>query len=156
MAAATAVPLLLASLVSGAIVDRIGRRRTAVASDLASAVAFAAIPIASSSIGLSVGLMVAFAALGAVFDPAGVTAKDSMIPGAARAARRSLDEVNGWHEATWGVAFLAGPGLAGLLIATLGATSAVWIVTAAFLASAAAITRCGVDTSSIVVASRVC
>ncbi len=145
VAAATAVPLLLAGLVSGAIVDRIGRRRTAVVSDLASAASFAAIPIASASVGLSVGLMVALAAVGAVFDPAGVTAKDSLVPGAARAAGRSLDEVNGWHEATWGVAFLAGPGVAGLLIAAFGATSSVWIVAGAFLAAAVAVTRCEVD-----------
>ena len=145
VAAATAVPLLVAGLVSGAVVDRIGRRRTAVLSDLASAAAFAAIPVASASVGLSVGLMVVFAAIGAVFDPAGVTAKDSMVPGAARAAGRTLDEVNGWHEATWGVAFLAGPGVAGLLIAAFGATSSVWIVTGAFLTSAVAIGRCDVD-----------
>lgn len=145
VAAATAVPLLVASLVSGAVVDRIGRRRTAVASDLASAVSFAAIPVASATVGLSVGLMVVLAVVGAVFDPAGVTAKDSMVPGAARAAGRSLDEVNGWHEATWGVAFLAGPGLAGVLIATLGATSAVWVVAGAFVAAAVAIAACDVD-----------
>src|SRR5262245_57118297 len=42
VAAAAALPMLLSSLVAGAIVDRFGRRRTAVVADLLSAGAVAA------------------------------------------------------------------------------------------------------------------
>lgn len=139
VASATALPLLVSSLLAGSIVDRVGRRRTSIVSDVASAASFAAIPIAGEVVGLSIGILVVLAAGGAVFDPAGVTARETMLPAAARVANRRLDDVNGVHEAIWGVAFLAGPGLGGLLIAAFGAVAAVWVVTGTFLASAVAI-----------------
>ncbi len=51
--AITLVPLLLTSLVSGTLVDILGRRRVSVVSDLLSLVSVAAIPILSALVGLS-------------------------------------------------------------------------------------------------------
>ena len=66
------------------------------------------------------------AVIGAFFDPAGITARESMLPEAARAAGLPLERANGMHEAIWGVAYLVGPGVGGLLIAVVGATNAFW------------------------------
>ena len=74
--------------------------------------------------------------IGAFFDPAGITARESMLPEAARAAGLQLERANGMHEAIWGVAYLVGPGVGGLLIAVVGATNAFWATAALFAVSA--------------------
>ena len=136
LGAATALPLLASSLFSGAIVDRIGRRRTSIGSDLFSALSAASIPVVAATLGLNLPVLIALAVLGAVFDPAGVTAREAMLPGAAERSGWRLQRVNGVHEAVWGVAFLMGPGVGGLLIAAVGAASALWFTAGAFVASA--------------------
>ncbi len=139
LAAATAVPLLLSSVFSGTVVDTIGRRRTALLSDVMSAVSVAAIPVLDQVLGLELGWLVALAVLGAVFDPAGVTARETMLPAAAGRAGWPLERANGVHEAVWGVAFLLGPGIGGVLIAWVGAIDALWFTAAAFSVSALAV-----------------
>jgi MFS family permease len=136
LAAATAIPLLGASLISGTVVDTLGRRRTSVMSDLLSAASVAAIPIVGQLVGLSLGWLIALAVVGAVFDPAGVTARETMLPAAAGRAGWPLHRANGVHEAVWGVAFLLGPGVGGVLIALVGGLSALWFTAVAFVASA--------------------
>jgi len=136
LGAATALPLLFSSIFSGAIVDRVGRRRTSIGSDLFSAVSAASIPIVAATIGLNLPVLIALAVLGAVFDPAGVTARETMLPDAAERSGWRLQRVNGVHEAVWGVAFLMGPGIGGLLIAAVGAASALWFTAGAFVFSA--------------------
>ena len=134
--AITLLPLLATSLISGTIVDLIGRRAVSVASDLLSLVSVAAIPLLDGWIGLGLGWLAALAVLGATFDPAGITAREAMLPDAARASRLPLERANGLHEATWGVAFLVGPGVAGLLIALVGAVATFWGTAACFGAAA--------------------
>lgn len=136
LAAATALPLLASSLFSGTIVDRIGRKRTAVGSDVLSACSVAAIPLIDSAIGIDLLGLVVLAVIGAVFDPAGVTARETMLPATAARAGWPLERVNGVHEAVWGVAFLLGPGLGGVLIATVGAVDALWVTAVGFTLSA--------------------
>ncbi len=137
VAAATGLPLALSGLVAGTVVDAVGRRRSAIFSDVASCLALLAVPLVDVSIGLSVGWLVVLAAIGAVFDPAGWTARETMLPAVADAAGMRLERVNGVHEAVWGVAFLAGPGAAGLLIAYIGAVSTLWAAAAGFVLSSA-------------------
>ncbi len=135
VATAAAVPLIVASLVSGTVVDWFGRRRTAVVSDLLSLLAVAAIPIADATVGLSLAILVVFAALGAAFDPAGITARETLLPAAAHGAGWGLEKANSVHEAVWNVAFLIGPGIGGLLIATVGAAATLWVTAAGFALS---------------------
>ena len=136
LAAATALPLLVSSLLSGTIVDRLGRRRTAIGADLLSAASLAAIPLVDRAFGLDLGWLVVLAVVGAVFDPAGVTARETMLPAAAGRAGWPLERVNGLHEAIWGVAFILGPGVGGVLIAWVGAIDAMWVTTLGFALSA--------------------
>lgn len=136
VALVSGVPTLFVSLFSGTVVDTIGRRRTSVASDLLSAAAVAAIPIVALTVGLTFEWVLVLALLGAVFDPAGVTARESMLTGVSQATGMRLERVNGIHEAVWGLAFLVGPALGAALIATIGVESAFWIMSVAFVASA--------------------
>jgi len=135
VAAATALPLLAASLFAGSVVDRMGRRRAAIVSDLASAVSVAAVPIVDHVFGLDLGWLILLAVAGACFDPAGLSAREALLPDVAAAAGQRLERVNGIHEAVWGIAFLLGPGLGGVLIATVGAVSTMWAAAVGFTAS---------------------
>lgn len=135
VAAASGLPLLLSSLFSGTVVDLLGRRRTALASDALSAVSVAAIPLVDTLVGLNLGWIVALAVLGAVFDPAGMTARETLLPAAAQAAGWRIERANGVHEAIFGLAFLIGPGVGGLLIATVGPEATFWVTAAGFALS---------------------
>lgn len=136
VALVSGIPTLLASLFSGTLVDTLGRRRTSVFSDLMSAVAVAAIPVVALTTGLTFTWVLVLAVLGAVFDPAGVTARESMLTGVSQATGMRLERVNGIHEAVWGLAFLVGPAVGAGLIATVGVESAFWAMAVAFIASA--------------------
>jgi len=139
VAAATAVPLVLVALVSGTVVDLVGRRLTAIVSDLLSAASVLLIPLFDVLGGLSVGVLVVLAVLGALFDPAGSSARESMLPEAAGRARWTLDRANGIHETVFGLAYLVGPGVGGLLIALWGASSALIGTGVAFLLAAVSV-----------------
>ena len=132
MAALTAVPTMLAALLSGTIVDFLGRKPVSIASDVLSLLAVAAIPLADATVGLSFGLVVALAVAGAVFDPAGMGAREAMLPEAAVHAGLRLEKANGIHEAVWGLAFLVGPGAGGLLIGWVGAATTFWATAVMF------------------------
>jgi MFS family permease len=136
IAAVAALPLLLSMLFTGTLVDVVGRRRISVVSDLLSMVSVALVPVLAMTVGLDFGLLLLVAALGAVFDPAGVTARESMLPEAADRAGLTLERANGIHEGAYGVAFLLGPGIGGLLIAAIGATTTFWATAVAFALSA--------------------
>jgi MFS family permease len=140
LAAATALPLLASSLFSGTVVDTLGRRRAAIGADVLSAASVAAIPVLDRLVGLNLGLLIVLAVIGAVFDPAGVTAREAMLPAAAERSGWPLERVNGVHEAVWNVAFIIGPGVGGVLIAWVGAVDALWITSVGFVASATLVT----------------
>ena len=136
IAAAASVPLLLSLLFTGSLVDRFGRRPVSVVSDVFSMVSVALVPILAATVGLGFGLLLAVAALGAVFDAAGITARQTMLPEAAQTAGLTLERANGIHEGAYGFAFLVGPAIGGLLIGLVGAATTFWATAGAFALSA--------------------
>ena len=142
VAMAGTLPLLVATLIAGAAVDYLGRRRVSMISDLLSGLSVVAVPVIALSFGVdavNVGVLAALAALGAFFDPAGMTARETMLPEAADRAGWSLDHANSVYEAVFNLAYIVGPGIGGLLIATLGGVNTMWVTAAAFLLSILAI-----------------
>jgi H+ antiporter protein len=135
VAGAASLPLLLSTLIAGTAVDYLGRRRISLMSDTLSAATVAAVPLLAITLGrqsITVGVLAVLAALGALFDPAGITARESMLPEAATRAGWTLDRINGFYEAIFNVAYIVGPGLGGLLIATLGGINTMWVTAGAF------------------------
>lgn len=149
VAGAATLPLLLSSLFSGTVVDRFGRRRISLASDTLSALSVALIPVSAATVGLSVPLIAALAALGAAFDPAGISARESMLPAATRSAGWRLDRTNSVYEATYNVAYLVGPGVGGVLIATVGPVNTLWVTAACFVGSIATIALLRLDGAGV-------
>lgn len=133
--AATALPLLASSLFSGAIADTLGRRRTSILADVLSALSVASIPLVDVFFGLDLVLIALLAAIGALFDPAGATSREAMLPEVAIRGGVPLERANGIHEAAWGTAYLIGPGIGGILIAWVGAAGALWATAGAFTLS---------------------
>lgn len=126
VAMAGTLPLLAATLIAGAAVDYLGRRRVSMIADTLSAVSVASVPVLTLTFGadaVNVAVLAALAAVGAFFDPAGMTARETMLPEAAKRAGWTLDHANSVYEAIFNLAYIVGPGIGGLLIATLGAST---------------------------------
>ena len=142
VAMAGTLPLLAATLIAGAAVDYLGRRRVAMISDALSALSVAAVPVLALTFGVqavNVAVLAGLAALGAFFDPAGMTARETMLPEAAGRAGWTLDHANSVYEAVFNLAYIVGPGIGGLLIATLGGVNTMWVTASAFGLSIVAI-----------------
>jgi H+ antiporter protein len=142
VAMAGTLPLLAATLLAGAAVDYLGRRRVSMISDALSALSVAAVPVTALVFGadaVNVAVLAGLAALGAFFDPAGMTARETMLPEAAKRAGWTLDRANSVFEAIFNLAYIVGPGIGGLLIATLGGIDTMWVTAGAFVLSILAI-----------------
>ena len=126
VAAAAAIPGIVVSPFVGALVDRFGRRRVSMASDAMSAVSVALFPLIANAGLLTLGAIVALAVLGATFDPAGYTARKSLIPDVAHAGRFYVDRINGVHEGVFAAGWVIGPALAAIGISTIGVISTFW------------------------------
>jgi H+ antiporter protein len=142
VAMAGTLPLLVATLIAGAAVDYLGRRVVSMISDLLSALSVAAVPVIALVFGvdaINVAVLAGLAALGAFFDPAGMTARETMLPEAAQRAGWTLDRSNSAYEAIFNLSYIVGPGIGGLLIATVGGIDTMWVTAGAFVLSIAAI-----------------
>ena len=142
VAGAASLPLLFSTLIAGTAVDYMGRQRVSILSDALSATTVAAVPLLAIGFGqksVTVGALAVLAALGAVFDPAGITARESMLPEAAVEAGWTLDRINGLYEAVFNVAYIVGPGIGGVLIASIGGIHTMWVAAGAFVLSIAAV-----------------
>jgi MFS family permease len=121
LAVATGLAVVAGGFAGGALTDRLGSRRTALLADGLSALTNLAIAGLVWAGQASLTLLAILAALGALLDPAGLTARESALPGAARRAGLRLEEANAWGESAQGLAAIMGPALGGVLIATGGA-----------------------------------
>ena len=135
VAAAMTVPLVFSTLVAGTAVDFFGRRRVSLVSDSLSGTAVAAVPLIALLFGadaINLAELAVLAFLAAGFDPAGVTARQSMLPEAAGRAGWSLDRTNSTYEAILNLAYILGPGIGGLMIAAVGGINTMWVTAGCF------------------------
>jgi MFS family permease len=131
--AVSAVPGIFLSPFVGALIDHYGRKRVSIGSDLLSALSVMMFPIWDSLFGLTFASIATFAVLGAAFDPAGYTARKSLIPDVAKASNTSMDKLNSWHEAVFSGGWALGPAIGAFAISIVGAANSMWIVFAAFI-----------------------
>jgi len=74
------LPVVLAGVFGGVIVDRVGFRATSIIADLASAAAVAAIPLLETTVGIELWQLMALVFLGALLDAPGTTARAALFP----------------------------------------------------------------------------
>jgi MFS family permease len=139
VAAISALPGLLISPIGGWLVDHIGRRSVSIGADLLSALAVVAFPIVALTSGLSSTTILIIAVIGAIFDPAGYTARKTLLADVAKASDIKLDRLNGIHEGFMGVAWVFGPAVGASLISTVGAVNSFWVAGGLFIFAALAI-----------------
>ena len=139
VAAASALPGAIAAFAGGHLIDKVGRRRMSVLSDIGSAVAVAALAIVDAAVGLNVGWFIALGVLGALFDVPGMTARETLLANVSESSGVALDKVASLRGMLFGLSFLAGPALAGWLLALLPAITVVWLTAACSALAALAI-----------------
>jgi MFS family permease len=125
--AAASLPGIVMSPLVGAAIDRFGRRLVSIVSDVLSALSVAAFPLVALVQDLTLPWLLALAVLGATFDPAGYTARKSLLPDVSTASGYPLDRLNGMHEGIFGVGWAIGPALGAVLIGVVGPVRAFWV-----------------------------
>ena len=124
--ALASLPGIVVSPLVGILIDRFGRRIVSIVSDVLSAVSVAAFPLIALG-DLTFGWILGLAVLGATFDPAGYTARKSMLPDVAAASGYPVDRLNGIHEGVFAVGWTVGPALGAILIGVLGDVDVFWV-----------------------------
>lgn len=124
------VPLILGAFFSGALIDRIGVRRTArVAAGLGLGVAIA-IPVLLGLVGVVLPLLLAVIFAAELFDAPAEIAVESSLPELARFGGMPLERVNALDELFETLAALVGPLVAGVAMTRLGPIATLWTVAA--------------------------
>jgi MFS family permease len=77
--------------------------------------------------------------LGATFDPAGYTARKTLLADVAKASGADLDHLNGIHDGIMGISWILGPAVGAGLIASVGPVNSFWVSTTLFIVAALAI-----------------
>lgn len=139
VAAISALPGLLISPFGGWLVDHLGRRAVSIGADLLSALSVIAFPIVAITSGLSSISILVIAVIGGIFDPAGYTARKTLLADVAKASGKELDQLNGFHDGFMGLSWIAGPAVGAGLISTVGAVNSFWVAAALFVIAALAI-----------------
>ncbi|MFI7026549.1 MFS transporter [Micromonospora sp. NPDC049900] len=137
LTAVAGVASVVTAVFAGVLADRVNRRRLLIGGDLARALLFAAVPVAwlwGPQLWLLYLVLPASAAVGMVFRVAYVTA----VPGLVDVGR--ITEANGKLSASYAVAGIGGPLLAGLVAARFGYTTAIAVNAVSFAASALGLT----------------
>jgi MFS family permease len=145
LAALSAIPGVIVSPIVGGLIDRVGRRAVSIFSDVMSALSVLLFVIVDQVGHLTYPWIVAIAVLGAVFDPAGYTARKALITNAAVASDIGQDTANGRHEGIFAVGWMLGPALGAGLIARSGAVTALGVTALMFVAAALAVLAMRVD-----------
>ncbi|WP_279631425.1 MFS transporter [Streptomyces aquilus] len=132
----TLLPAVLAALVTGPVIDRMGRRRVSVVSDLACGAAVAAIPLLQFAGILQFWMLCVLMAMTGLFRAPGETARGVLLPTLAERAGMPLTRAAGLYDGAARCAALTGSALGGVLIAVLGAENVLWMDAATFAVSA--------------------
>jgi MFS family permease len=139
VAAVSALPAIVVSPIGGWLVDHLGRRAVSICADLLSSLSVAAFPIAAVTFGLTNTSILLIAVVGAFFDPAGYTARKTLLSDVAKKSDTDLDRLNGIHEGFMGTAWIFGPAIGAALISTVGSINSFWVSAGLFIVAALAI-----------------
>lgn len=134
------LPVIVAALVGGPVIDRIGRRRVSAASDLICGVAVGAIPLLHYAGLLEFWMLCALMAVGGLVHTPGLTARYVLLPHLAEHAGTTVTRAASLYDAVSRGARMIGAALAGVLITVVGAESVLLLDAATFGASALLVT----------------
>jgi MFS family permease len=134
-----ALPRLLAGIAGGALVDRLGFKRSSVLADLVSCAGIGMVPLLYHTAGLAFWQLLVCVFIGGLLDVPGLTARRALLRELGALAGMKIERVSAAFEANQNIGLLLGPPLAGLLVVAFGPSNVLWIDAASFLISAAVI-----------------
>lgn len=140
----TFLPVIVMAPLAGVLIDRWGRREVSILSDILSATSVALIPIFALTLGLGPAVILFAGILGAIFDPAGYTARKTLIQPVSQMSGIRLERTNALHEALFSFGFAVGPAVAAVSISVVGTVSTFWVIALMSLLAALAVTILGV------------
>ena len=132
IAAIAAIPAIAMSPLAGLLIDRVGRKQISMLSDVLSGTSVLLIPVAAVVGSLELWVIALAAVLGAIFDPAGYTARKTLIEPTAAASGVSLTKANSLHEALFALGFAVGPALGAFLIGFVGTNMSFGVIAVFF------------------------
>ncbi|MBM2617834.1 MFS transporter [Actinoplanes sp. LDG1-06] len=139
VALAQTLPFVLAGIAGGALADRIGPRRVAVAADAASAVAVGVIPLLHLLGQLTFGRLVAAVAVAGTVAGCGNVAKRTLLPVTVEISGTPMARATALFDGIARAALLVGLPLGGLLVTAYGPALVLAIDAASFLFCAVAV-----------------
>lgn len=137
--AAEIAPMAILGIPSGAVVQRLGARTTMLVSDLARAPILASIPLLHSLDLLTFPLLLAIVALLGCFMAPYFASQRTILPELVGEDERLMSQGNSLIEGASGLAALAGPALAGVLIPFIGAANVLYVDAATYLVAFAVV-----------------
>ena len=130
------IPVIIAGVFGGTLVDRFGFKRCSIAADLASGTTVAAIALCHALGVLSFPLLLILVFAGALLDAPGQTSRSALVPNLAAMAGETIDRASATLQAVERGSRLVAAPIAGLLIALTGAVGLLWIDAVTFAISA--------------------
>lgn len=128
------LPIVLSVIAGGRAIDRFGAWSLSVAADVLSCLSVLALPLALLVFSdLSPVALFLLVFVGAIFDPTGVAARQTLVPRLARLAGASLEQVNTLRGGIENGADFIGPLLGAGLIGLFGSINTLFVNAASFL-----------------------
>jgi MFS family permease len=119
--------------VIGGLIAVLGARPVSIWADIISAGSVVLFPIVGSLFGLNLASLLIIAIIGAMFDPAGATARKSLIQAVAERDGLSLIKYNGTYEAAAVIGTVLGPTGAALAISFVGINTTFYLIAIVFV-----------------------
>ena len=117
----------------GGLIAVLGARPVSIWADIISAGSVVLFPIVGTLFGLNLASLLIIAIVGALFDPAGATARKSLIQAVAERDGLSLLKFNGTYEAAATIGTVIGPTGAALAIGFVGINATFYLIAIVFL-----------------------
>lgn len=122
-----AIPSAIFAFVGGQLIDKFGRKRMSVISDVISATSVVTLILVDASLEITVAWFIAIGIFGAIGDVPGMAARTALVGDISRRSGKSVDWLSGASQGAWGISFLVGPAIAGFMLAVFDMTSILWI-----------------------------
>jgi len=121
----------------GGLIAILGARPVSVWADIISGTSVLLFPIIGTLFGLNIASLLVIAIFGAMFDPAGGTARKSLIQPVVEKEGLSLTKFNGTYEAVATIGTVIGPTAAALAISIIGVNTTFYVIAVVFVFASA-------------------
>lgn len=124
--------VLTAPLIGG-LIAVLGARKVAVSAEVISMLSVLLFPLFGAIVGLNFAALLVIATIGAMFDPAGATARRTLIQRVVEGENLSLIKFNGSYEAASTIGIIIGPAGGAIAISQFGTNTTFFVIAATFV-----------------------